>query len=162
MSEVELYTSSSTDLTITNQELNYFGKVIPFQNVQNVTCTQMKADYTIFSCLALIGLIITCLGKLRAGLVISDLIIFDHYLQLYNLWDSTGAFFLMISAYIFLLTKDRYLIDIKMKNGETMNIPLTKKVDQYSIENIEKSIKQAMRYTKFSVAAENPYESKSK
>lgn len=146
--EIIYYESVDKKIAVTDQYVYVFRGKYKIEDLQSGQGVLMKPDQTLNIAIAIIGIVCIILGKLRAG-QLSQIFDLNVFFNATNYFDLTGLVLILITLLMTLPQTEQYAIRLKHRNGNQVDIILKDKKYYREIREIDRAIKQSIRYAEF-------------
>ena len=149
MSEISYYESVDSKITVTDQYIRVFGIIYNLEDLKSGQGVLIKPDQTVNIAIALVGIVCILLGKIRAGQLSEAFNDISLFFSASNYFDLTGLVLILIALLITLPQTEQYAIRLTHLNGNQVDIILSEKKYYQEIREIDRAIKQAIRYAEY-------------
>ncbi|QOY35491.2 DUF6232 family protein [Anaerobacillus isosaccharinicus] len=148
MGQIFYYKSDDGKISISDEVICIFHMKFKIDELKSGEALIGKPDQTLNLALALVGIFCILLGKIRSG-QLSQIIDANVLFSASNYFDLAGLIIILIALLITLPQKEQYALQLMFKNGRKKNIILKDNHDVLEIGEINKAIKQAIRYAEY-------------
>jgi hypothetical protein len=148
MSEIIYYESDDKKIKIADEFIRVHHRKYQINELKRGEALIGKPDQTVNLAFAIVGIFCILLGKIRAG-QFTQVIDVNVLFSASNYFDLAGLILILIALLITLPQKEHYALQLTFKNGKKKNIILKDRQDQLDIREINKAIKQAIRYANY-------------
>ncbi|MCT8138377.1 hypothetical protein H1D32_11815 [Anaerobacillus sp. CMMVII] len=148
MSEIIYYKSENGRIAVADDYIRISHMKFKIDELTSGEALIGRPDQSINIALAVIGVFCILLGKIRAG-QLSQIIDVNVLFSAVNYFDLTGLVIILLALLMTLPQKEHYAMQLRFKNGRKKNIVLKDFQDKLEISEINKAIKQAIRYATY-------------